>query len=165
MTVPSIGHRRAGFTLVELMVVVAIAGIVVTGLSMVYLRYKTHSYALQAEWRMEHQARQIVAAVRRDTRTSERAEVNGGGLELIQVTRDRSARRVRYTVSEGVLRRQALDGRGRVIGSTDLARVTAFVPELRSSRLFQLELKLRAQIGEVLRQREVSLPLLVGGVW
>lgn len=164
MTALLVRRSRAGFTLVELMVVVAIAGIVVTGLSMVYLRHKTHNYALQAEWRMEHQARHIVAAVRRDSRISQRAEVNGGGLELIQITQSRSARRIRYIVSRGVLRRQALDGQGRVIGSTDLARVTAFVPELRSSRLIQLELKLRAKIGEVLRQREVSVPLLVGGV-
>jgi hypothetical protein len=131
---------------------------------MVYLRHKTHSYALQAEWRMEHEARLIVAAVRQDSRISREAEVNDGGLELILVTQDRGTRRVRYTVSEGVLRRQALDGQGRVSGSTDLARVGAFVPEVRSPRMIQLELTLRAQIGEVLRQRAVSVPLLVGGV-
>jgi prepilin-type N-terminal cleavage/methylation domain-containing protein len=164
-----IRHDRGGFTLVELMVVVAIAGIVVTGLSMVYLRYKTHNYALQAEWRMEHRARQIVTALRRDSRISQRAVVTGGGLELILNTNTRrsgprSPRRVRYIVSGGFLRRQAIDDQGRLIGSTDLARVTAFVPEQSVSRLIQLKLKLTALVGEVTRQREVDLPLFVGGV-
>ena len=160
------GKHHAGFTLIELMVVVAIAGTVGSTLAMFFLHHRALTRSVSVDEALTQEAKLLVDHLRRDARASARAVSDRRGDALLL----QGARRVRYRVQrEGGMARVAgpmgtEHAKGGETVTTTFPRVVRLSARQDGShRALRVEIALEARLDPVRRRQRVVATVLLGG--
>ncbi len=141
-------HER-GFTLIELMVSVTIAGLVAGSLGAFFLHFRALGHAIAVDAAQERTARLVVDHLRRDARGASSATLVAGGLSLAL-----SGRTVTYRLGK--------DGLDRRAGAAELhyPGVARFEPRL-AGRSLVVVLGLDRDLQVVQRRRQLEASILL----
>jgi len=147
----------SGFTLVELMIVVAVSGVVATALAAFFLHHRALARAVSTDRELEQTGRLVLDQLRRDARVSGKLTTGPGSLTL-----EGKERRVTYRLQNSALVREAAPVQSAGLATTrDLyPRVTAFRVQP-SGRALKLRLILGADLAVVQRRRQLSATVLL----
>jgi prepilin-type N-terminal cleavage/methylation domain-containing protein len=150
-------RRRGGFTLVELMVVLAVTGFVVAGLG----KLLTHR---RAELHLEHRrglqplvAEAVLRALRADLRSAAAARVADGALLIDHADK----RQTSYRLRDGWLERRVTPARPSARPER-LGRFASFEPRV-EGKLLQLRLRQRRVAGPLSAWHRLQTQLAIGG--
>jgi prepilin-type N-terminal cleavage/methylation domain-containing protein len=138
-----------GFTLVELMICVAIVGTVGGSVGAFYLHHRALARSVVVDRELEHTGRLVLDQLRRDARVSGKLSTGSDSVSF-----EHPGGRVDYRLERGALIRAAGDSR------MTFPRVTGLSarPE---GRLLRLHLVLGADLAVVKRRRELRASLLL----
>ena len=151
-------RRSHGFTLIELMIVVAIIPLVMGAISMLFLSHKSGHESLHGALRMEYGGAKIMSAIRRDLRAATAVDLERGELSARSGSRE-----ITYALKDGWLRRQERGPDGE-LESQELAAARCFEPRRAAPRLREGKLCLEYQRGEITRRRQVQAAVSLGGL-